>query len=208
MMFHHQSHGAKHRTVSSDDFRPGSRSPMGYQRSRALLVGLGAATGAFAAAAMMSAATAPTARADDFSDIVGLVEFELTAGQGDFTTAFADFSNNMVPDGLAEFYSGVDNDLWLVPTTVEYGTVAALTGSPIVSVIFPVGLSTPTDLSDAVTIAETDLTDSQTLFTDAATALSSGDYADAVYADAAGSFLAFDVPAQELLIGAVEALGL
>jgi hypothetical protein len=180
----------------------------GYQRSRALLVGLGAATGAFAAAAMMSAATAPTARADDFSEIVGLVEWELTVGQGDFSTAFTDFSNNMVPAGLEEFYSGVDEDLWLVPTTVEYGTVAALTGSPIPSVFLPVGPVMPTDLSDAVTNAETDLTGSQTLFTDAATALSSGDYVDAVYGDALGSFLAFDDAEQELLIGAVEALGL
>jgi hypothetical protein len=180
----------------------------GYQRSRALLVGLGAATGAFAAAAMMTAATAPTARADDFSEIINIVESDLTAGQGDFTTAFTDFSNNMVPAGLAEFYSGVDADLWLAPSNVEFETVEALTGLPITVVGNPFLLPTPTDLSDAVTLAENDFTIGEGYFTDGATALSSGEYADAVGLDALGSLLAFDAPAQELLIGAVEALGL
>jgi hypothetical protein len=43
---------------------------MGHKSSRAVLVGLGAAVGAFGAAAMISAAIAPTARADDFTDII------------------------------------------------------------------------------------------------------------------------------------------
>ena len=37
-------------------------------------IGLAAAAGAFGAAAMLSAATAPTARADDFTDILSNVE--------------------------------------------------------------------------------------------------------------------------------------
>jgi hypothetical protein len=38
--------------------------------------------------------------------------------------------------------------------------------------------------------------------------LASGDYASAVYDDAVGSLLAFDVSGQLLLIGGAEALGL
>ena len=52
--------------------------PMDSNGSRTgVLVGLAAAAGAFGVAAMMSAATAPTARADEFSDIVNGVEAEL-----------------------------------------------------------------------------------------------------------------------------------
>jgi hypothetical protein len=44
-------------------------------------------------------------------------------------------------------------------------------------------------------------------FSDAATDFSAADYADAAYADALGSIYAFDLPAEYLLIGGVEALG-
>ena len=71
-----------------------------------ILVGLAAALGAFGAAAMMSAATAPTARADDFTDIITAVDSDYAAGQGDFTTAFADFDSNEFAPGLTTFLKG------------------------------------------------------------------------------------------------------
>src|SRR5271166_3881800 len=71
----------------------GTGSDMGNKRSRAVLVGLDAAVGAVGAAAMMSAATAPTARADDFTDILNGVEGNFAAGQ----TAFG---GDDVTDGL------------------------------------------------------------------------------------------------------------
>ena len=37
--------------------------------------------------------------------------------------------------------------------------------------------------------------------------LSAGDYGDAAYTDSLGSIFTFDLPAQELFIGGVEALG-
>jgi hypothetical protein len=52
---------------------------MGQKRSRVVLVGLSAAAGAFAAAAIISAAVAPTARADDFSDILANITAEQAA---------------------------------------------------------------------------------------------------------------------------------
>jgi hypothetical protein len=181
---------------------------MGHPRSRALLVGLGAAVGAFGAAAMMSAATAATACADDFTEIINAVEGDLSAGQTDFTNALADFgSSSEVPAGLTYFFSGVDDDFWGAPSNLEVGTVEALTGAPI-TLNFSVGLPEPTGLSEAVTIAETQFSAGEADFADAATALSSGDYVTAALDNDLGSLLAFDVPAQELLIGGAEALGL
>src|ERR1700689_2795012 len=76
-------------------------SPMDSNRSRTgVLVGLAAAAGAFGVAAMISAATPPTARADDFTDIVNAVEAELAFGQAAFTTASTDFGSSDVTDGL------------------------------------------------------------------------------------------------------------
>ena len=179
---------------------------MVYRTSRSLLVGLGAAMAAFGAAATMWAATAPTARADDFTAIIAAVDGDLSEGQTAFTTAFTEFGSN-VPSGLADFYSGVDDDLWSAPTNLEVGTVEALTGLGITGPI-GVGVAVPTDLSDAESLAQTEFTEGETYFADGVTALTSGDYADAVYDDSLGSLLAFDVPGQELLVGAVEALGL
>ncbi len=85
---------------------------MDNNRSRSgVLVGLAAAAGAFGAAAMMSAATAPTARADDFTDIVNAAEGELAFGQTAFTTAFTDFGSSDVTDGLQALVNGSYDDL-------------------------------------------------------------------------------------------------
>jgi hypothetical protein len=180
---------------------------MGHKKSRSLLVGLGATVAAFGAAATMWAATAPTARADDFTDIIAAVNGDLAQGQSDFTTAFSDFSSNHVPAGLTAFFNGVDADLWSTSTNLEVGTVEALLGEPITGSI-SVGFSPPTDFSGAVAIAETLFSSGEADFTAGATALSSGMYADAVIDEALGSLLAFDIPSQLLLVGGVEALGL
>jgi hypothetical protein len=180
---------------------------MDLKKSRSLLVGLGAAVAAFGAAAMMSAATAPTARADDFTDIIAAVDGDFTDAQTAFSAAFTDFGSNMVPKGLAALYDGVDEDFWSAPTNLELGTVEALTGVPIDPSI-GVSMPVPTDLSDAETIAQGDFTQGEAYFADAATALTSGDYATAVTDSSLGSLFAFDLPGQELLIGVVEALGL
>jgi hypothetical protein len=177
-----------------------------YRSRAATLVGLGAAVGAFGVAAMMSAATAPTARADDFTNIINAIDGDLTIGQTDFTAAFMDFSSN-VPEGLNGFFSGVDEDLWAAPTNLEVGTVEALLGEPISSSI-GVDVGLPVDFSSAVTEAQTEISAGEAEFTAGATALASGDYATAVYDDALGSLLAFDVSGQLLLIGGAEALGL
>src|SRR5271168_493275 len=71
--------------------------PMDSNRSRAAtLIGVAAAAGAFGVAAMMSAATAPTARADDLTEIVNAVDGDFANGTADFNTAFGDFSGGDV----------------------------------------------------------------------------------------------------------------
>ena len=70
-------------------------------RSR-ILVGLAATAGAFGAAAIMSAATAPTARADDFSDIISAVDGDFTQGSNAFASALADFGSNDINQGRAD----------------------------------------------------------------------------------------------------------
>jgi hypothetical protein len=180
-------------------------------RSRSgMLVGLAAAAGAFGAAAMMSAATAPTARADDFTDIVNSADFLLAAGQTAFTTADTDFASSDVIDGLQSFFNGVNDDSLGVPDIATLGTLEELAGDPISpGITFDYNLYTPpTDFADALTQAQSYFSIGESYFTDAASNLASGDYVDAFYQSALGSAFTLDIPAQDLLIGSVEALGL
>jgi hypothetical protein len=66
---------------------------MSHKPRSGLIISLGAAAGAFGIATMISTATAPSAHADDYSDIVSAVEADFAAGQADFTTAEADFGS-------------------------------------------------------------------------------------------------------------------
>jgi hypothetical protein len=154
----------------------------------------------------MSTATAPTARADDLTDIVNAVDGDFTLGQTDITDALTGFSGIEAED-LNAFYSGVDEYLWAAPTNLEVGTVEALLGEPIHGEI-GVDVGLPVDFSSAVSEAQSTFSAGEAEFTDAATALASGDYANAVYDDAVGSLLTSYEPVQLLLIGGAEALGL
>src|ERR1700677_2547620 len=79
--------------------------PMDSNRSRVgMLIGLGAAAGAFGAAAIMSADTAPTARADDFTDVINAVDAAYSSGQIEFGIADTDFGGSNINDGLAAFF--------------------------------------------------------------------------------------------------------
>jgi hypothetical protein len=105
--------------------------------------------GAFGAAAMMSAASAPTAHAtDDFTDIINAVDTDFTDGRGYFTAAFADFGSNEFAPGLTTFFEGLDADILTAPNNVALGTVEALQGETL-SFTFPFALTTPTTFADA-----------------------------------------------------------
>jgi hypothetical protein len=172
-------------------------------RSRSgILVGLAGAAGAFGAAAMMSAATAPMARADDFTDVINNVDTVLNAAQTDFTNAFTDFGSSDVNDGLAEFFSGVDNDFVTAPGTLEVGSLELLANDPLSG---PIDIVIPPETTYASGLAEAEniFSVGQAWFSDVPTELSSGDYATAVDSDVLGSF--YDVASLQILLEGVVA---
>lgn len=184
---------------------------MSGTRSRTgILVGLAAAVGACGATAMMAAVPAPTARADDFTDIVNGVEAIEGYGQTAFTAADTDFAGGEVAAGLQYFFDGANDASAGVPDFVSTGTLEALAGDPITAAsLFDFNVLTPpADLADALTGVQDDFITAQGYFSDAASALTSGDLVDAAFYSEFGSLFSFDLPAQELLVGAVEALGL
>jgi hypothetical protein len=175
---------------------------MDSNRSRAAtMVGVVAAAGAFGVAAMMSAATAPTARADDFTDVINAVDADYAAGQPDFTTAFTDFSSNDLALGLAALFDGSNDDGLNAPNDLLIGTVEVLTNESVGS-SGPYTFSLPADFSDAVTAAESIFTEGEGYSADASSALSLGEYGTAAYYDLIGLDYSTVVPLEELLLGA------
>lgn len=166
-----------------------------------ILVGLAAAAGAFGTAAMMSAATAPTARADDFTDIISAVEGDFAAGQGQLTSAFADFGSNNVSGGLTELFSAVDNDFLSAPNNLLVGSVEALTNESITG-SQALGLFDPGSFSQGLTLAESFVSTGEGYFTTAATDFAAGEYGEAALLDLFGSDYVSIVPLEELIIGA------
>jgi hypothetical protein len=174
---------------------------MDSNRSRfGMLIGLGEAAGCFGVAAMMSAATAQTARADDLSDIINAVDGDFADGEVSLNTAVTEFGSNEPVLGLASFFDTVNDDSLSAPDNLLIGTVQALTNE---SVTGDVGwaISQPTDFTEALTDAEGYVTGSAPYFSDAATELASGDYGAAVYYDLFGADLLTVAPVEELLLG-------
>jgi hypothetical protein len=154
--------------------------------ARVGVLGLAAAAGVFGIVAMMSAATAPLARADDFTNIVNAVDGDFAAGQADFSAALSAFSSSDVDEGLAYFFSGVDDDFLSAPDNLSVGTIELLTNEPVTSSI-EVDIPPESDFTSAMNYAETVFTNGEADLSAAATALFSGDYAEAAYQDAVGS---------------------
>jgi hypothetical protein len=174
----------------------------GDMRSRGgVLIGLAATVGAFGAAAMMSTTTAPTARADAYSDIIASIDGDYALGQADFTTAATYFGSNL-PVAVALLLDGVNEDSVAAPDNLLVGTVEALTNEPIATDI-SVSLAVPTDFADGVTDAQTIISQGESLLSDVAPLLSSGQDGGAVYYDLLGSESLSVFPLEELLLGAV-----
>jgi hypothetical protein len=170
---------------------------MGHTRSRAVLVGLGAAVGAFATAAMMSA-TAPTARADDFSAVIADIQAEEAAAATAFTTAAADGYDT--PAGLTQLFIGMDDDLFGIPNDLEVGSVDVLTGATVIPASdFEISFATPASLTAAVTEANTFFTEGNTLAT-AILSLPTTDYADTALDNALSTIDQWILPDQIQLI--------
>jgi hypothetical protein len=176
---------------------------MGQKRSRAVLVGLSAAAGAFAAAAMMSAATAPTARADAYSDIIADIQAEEADANTAFANASTDFANNDEAAGLTQLYIGVDDDLLGVPADLHVGLVDALTNAPVIpasdfnfsDLYKSPSFATPASDAASVTEAQTFYTEGVTLAT-AITQLPTTDYGLIALDNAVSSFDQWVLPDQ------------
>jgi hypothetical protein len=176
---------------------------MNDMRSRSgILFGLAASVGAFGAAAMMSAATAPTAHADDFTDVINAVDSDYAAGQTEFTTAFADFGGSNVNGGLEALFTGADDDLVGAPYNFLLGTVELAENEPVTSSLAS-GVPAESDFTSGLAEAETLIGDSGTFSTGLATDLSSGDYGSAVAEDYLISL--FDVTALQVFLEGVVA---
>jgi hypothetical protein len=172
---------------------------MSETRSRlGMLVGVAAA---FGVAAMMSTATSPTARADDFSEIIAAVDGDYSAGQTAFGFADSYFAAGNIPDGLADFFTGVDDDTAAASDNLFVGTVEALTNEPITS-SSTFGWGPPSSFAEALTSVESYFGEAQSSFTAAAHDLEAQDYGGAAYNDAIGLNLVTFEPIQELLRGA------
>jgi hypothetical protein len=174
---------------------------MGDMRSRSgILVGFAAAAGAFGAAAIMSAATAPTARADVYTDTIAAIDLDYSESQTAFDLASTDFSGNDVTAGLTAFFDGVNDDFLAAPENAYIGTVNALTNETFSGGFFYT-ITQPTDLADAEAIAQNDFTGGETSLAEAALALSDGNYGDAALLDSYGMNDVFILPLEQLLLG-------
>jgi NAD(P)-dependent dehydrogenase (short-subunit alcohol dehydrogenase family) len=179
---------------------------MGNKRSRAVLVGLSAAAGAFAAAGMVSAAVAPTARADDSSEILADVTAVETAAHADFTTAAADFATGRAGDaaGLTALFEGLDDQVFGVPDTYEVGELDALYNVAVIPAN-TFSFTTPT-LANYITEANTIYTTGMTDMTSQANDFAMGDYTDGAVFQDLGWLDIGTIPGQIEFIGAVEQL--
>lgn len=157
---------------------------------------------------MISAAAAPAARADDVTDILNNVQAIDAAGQADFTAAEAEFATGTggVPDGLAEFLAGINNDDIVAPDELLYGGAQALANAPITGLAVLPPESPPTDLADALSVAQLVFNEGLANFQLGATALTGGDLPGALLDDLSGVFYSFDAPLEYILTGGVDQL--
>jgi hypothetical protein len=174
---------------------------MSDTRSR-ILVGLAAAVGAFGAAAMMSAAAAPTARADDTTLIIDAIDGDYAAGQADFTSAVASFGSGDFVGGLADTFGGLNEDSVAAPDNLLLGTVEALEGDPITSTLFIDDLVVPDTFADASGAAQIFFNEGEGFLSNAAIDFSASDYGAGTYEELVGSAYAYVLPVEELLLGA------
>jgi hypothetical protein len=167
-----------------------------------LLIGLAAAAGAVA---MISAATAPTARADDFTDVINAVDGDFSAGQAYFSDAVSDFGSSEDVDGLASLFSGLNEDLLGAPISLVGGTVQLLDNEPVDGAV-GLGIPAPTDFADGLSEAETLYNLGETYLTAGATAISSGEYGGGLIDELFGADVVSIIPLEEILLGSVASL--
>jgi hypothetical protein len=179
---------------------------MSHKKSSSrLLVGLSAATGAFGVAATMLAA-APTARADDFTDIISNVDTELAFGQIAFENISLAFASDDPAMVLPLFLDGVDDDFLNVPTVIFVGTVEALTNEPVSAFNYFYDFA-PLPIAITLTQAEAAFSNGESELTAAAMDLANSDFGGAALLGAFGLDNILVTPLEDLLLGAASVLG-
>jgi hypothetical protein len=154
---------------------------------------------------MLASTTPPTARADDTSLIISAIEGDYLAGQADYTAALTDFGDGGFLSGMAESLDGANEYVLAAPDNLVLGTVQALTGDPITSSLYLDDLSAPDSFTDATAEAQILFNDGEGLLSNAAIALSAGDYGAGTYEELVGSAYSSVLPVEELLLGALAA---
>lgn len=180
---------------------------MSHRSQSGIIVGSGVAVVAFSAAVMMSAVSAPNARADDFTDVINIVDGEFATGQSYFDLATTDFGSADVPDGLAALLSGVNNDVFATSDSILIGTAQALTNEPIEPLsdtfAFEV-IASPNLLTDFIAYFGM----GESYLTAGAEALSAGAFGDGIGDLLVGSEFVSIFSAEALLVGGLDLLGL
>jgi hypothetical protein len=166
-----------------------------------VLIGLGAAAGAFSVAAVLSATSAPMAHADAWSDIVSAVNTDIVDGTAAYTNSLGAFAGDDVSLALAALFEGVDDDTLAAPDNLFIGSVEALTNESITGPV-PFNFTVPTDFTEAFNNAQESISFGELLLNGVSTALTAGDYGTAAYDLSVGlNSLTID-PVQELILGA------
>jgi hypothetical protein len=145
------------------------------RRTRGAVAGLG--VGAMLAVTLSQLATAPTARADDFTEVFDNVQVAISQGQSQLAAAAADFANSDPAHGLAMAIAGIDNIDITIQEDAFVGTLDALMGqTPFDNLfgLFPAGLDPSTAMAEAQGL----LSDGQTFFAQALAEFGSADFVD------------------------------
>jgi hypothetical protein len=169
-----------------------------------ILIGLAAAAGALGAAAMMSV-TAPTARADDFTDVINAVDGDFAQGQVYFGEAVTAFGSNADVTGLADLFNGLNEDVLGSSTNLFAGT-AELLDNEVVTGPVGLGITAPTDFASGASLAEDFYQAGLSYLTDGASAFAAGDYGYGVFDDLFGANILAALPLEEILLGSVASL--
>ncbi len=177
----------------------------------ARLAGFTAAAGACGAVAMLCAATAATARADELSDLITAVDDDFANGQAAFATATTDFGSGQFVPGLAAFFDGVNDDSVNTTSSVVWGLIAVQSGD-IIDYAWPTDdLTIPADYADGLSTAQASFTDGMNLLNEAVVYLNYGttdmynalaDYTTGTEFGLYGLEYVSVIPLEEVLLGA------
>jgi hypothetical protein len=166
---------------------------------------LGTTAGAFGVAAMMSTAAAPTAHADDFSNVIDVVQGDLSTATNDLNSALSNIEADQLGPGFASLLDGVNTGLLSAPQNLAAGTAELLDNEsispPLAWNLVPEG-----NFAGGLAQAGIDFNEGENMLSQVVTDLSSGDYGTALYTEFSGLDLLAVAPLDDLLLGSLASL--